>query len=305
MLPLENEADLQRLIDAGVSEYLHLELKAGDALTTSVDDRRELSKDVSALANADGGQIIYGLDENKNGPIQWWPVQDAKVTVEWIENVIHQLVRPKIEGIRVRSVQRTSGDRIFVIDIPAASSFGPHQAWDHKYYRRHERKAAPMEDYEVRAAMRRRIEPELDLTTAWGFVHAHEINGGPQVYVDASVNNHSPEPAIYSATTFFADHRIQALPNKDFAADYSIAHPAGPTIHGHTIELAAPRHFPIFRERSARLPRMAWAIPGHLNEYNALAFAYRVVAPGYQKTKFLRVELRSNGPRVTEVLLEP
>jgi hypothetical protein len=51
-----------------------------------------------------------------------------------------------------------TGNVAYVLDVPQAKSRGPHQGPEHKYYKRHNFKAEPMEDYEVRDLMRRGIE---------------------------------------------------------------------------------------------------------------------------------------------------
>ena len=64
MLDLDSLAKLQSLHTNGVPESLHLEYKASQAIQNS-DARNEVSKDISAMANADGGQLIYGMTENR------------------------------------------------------------------------------------------------------------------------------------------------------------------------------------------------------------------------------------------------
>lgn len=51
-----------------------------------------------------------------------------------------------------------TGNVAYVLDIPQAKSRSPHQGPEHKYYKRYNFKADPMEDYEVRDLMRRGIE---------------------------------------------------------------------------------------------------------------------------------------------------
>jgi len=55
------ETDLLQLIESGSQESLVLEYKASAALGKSDDQKNEISKDVSALANSAGGTIVYGI----------------------------------------------------------------------------------------------------------------------------------------------------------------------------------------------------------------------------------------------------
>ena len=52
---------IQRLIDNSVCEDSHIEYKA-ELKFRSDDDKKELLADVSAFANAGGGNVIYGVE---------------------------------------------------------------------------------------------------------------------------------------------------------------------------------------------------------------------------------------------------
>ena len=57
--------DLKRLVEEGIEESLTLDYKASAALTRESSAVNELCKDVSAFANSAGGQIVYGVEEEK------------------------------------------------------------------------------------------------------------------------------------------------------------------------------------------------------------------------------------------------
>ena len=59
-------ADLERLVQNGVAEGRTLEYKEELPGGTD-DDRREFLGDVSAFANASGGDLIYGAEELPSG----------------------------------------------------------------------------------------------------------------------------------------------------------------------------------------------------------------------------------------------
>lgn len=58
------EDDLLTIVAEQLNEDQHLEFKAIAALLNE-NERTELSRDVSSIANADGGTIIYGVTETK------------------------------------------------------------------------------------------------------------------------------------------------------------------------------------------------------------------------------------------------
>jgi len=59
-----SEQNLQDLVSAGVPENRRLEYKR-DTYGRSADSRREFLKDISALANAQGGHLILGVSDQK------------------------------------------------------------------------------------------------------------------------------------------------------------------------------------------------------------------------------------------------
>ena len=63
----ENKSDILEMISLQIQENLHLDYKASAALSHS--KRDEISKDVSAFANSDGGLIIYGVTEEGHLPL--------------------------------------------------------------------------------------------------------------------------------------------------------------------------------------------------------------------------------------------
>lgn len=56
-------SDLEQLISNEIEENLHLDYKSAGALSKIDKKKDEITKDVSALANSDGGIIVYGINE--------------------------------------------------------------------------------------------------------------------------------------------------------------------------------------------------------------------------------------------------
>ena len=159
-----------------------LDYKASPSLTKDNKARDELCKDVSAFANSAGGQIIYGIEERDRKPVK--VDQGSDVTREWIEQVIDSNVQPRIEGLLITPVPVGNGRHAYVLTIPQASGRAPHQAPDHKYYKRQNFQSVPMEDYEIRDAFRRATTPDLYVELSFAmelianiqFAHRSEIS---------------------------------------------------------------------------------------------------------------------------------
>jgi hypothetical protein len=143
----ETIEDIQRLIDDGIQESLHLDYKDGRGLTKK--SRDEVVKDVTAFANADGGVIVYGVEEDGHLPIRIdGGVNDSDMNREWLDQIIAANVTPTIEGIKIRQIPHTENRSLYVVEIPK-SYRGPHQSSDKKYYKRYNFRSSPMDHYEI------------------------------------------------------------------------------------------------------------------------------------------------------------
>lgn len=166
MQPLRTKADLEALISDKIEESSQLEYKAAASLGRSDGRKREITKDVSSLANASGGTIIFGISEvtpkdSPSLPEKIDPVDAKEYTKEWLDQIIGQ-IRPRIPGLEIAAVHVGPNDKdyVYVVDVPQGST--AHQALDCKYYARRIFEATPMVDYEVRDVMQRTVHPTVD-----------------------------------------------------------------------------------------------------------------------------------------------
>jgi predicted HTH transcriptional regulator len=123
-------AEIQTLIDTQVQESLHLDYKDSRALGR--DKASEIAKDVSAFANADGGTIIYGVTETNHVPVEIDDgVDHHRLSHEWLEQIIRSNITPRIEGLRIAPIRRSTDKSIYAVHIPK-SYRGPHQEMNSK-----------------------------------------------------------------------------------------------------------------------------------------------------------------------------
>lgn len=214
MIDLRTKADLQRLVEEGLEESLTLDYKASPSLSRDGKAPDELCKDVTALANSAGGQLVYGVEEDKftKKPSRVDDgVADPKVTREWIEQILNSRVQPRMNGVTTSRIDMGNGQFGYVIYIPQTQT-GPHQAPDGKYYKRFDLQSAPMHDYEIRDIMRRSTTP--DLFTELSFdgrekTHMPSITQGARhsdtVMLHCVVLNRSNTPAYHVVVDFFVD----------------------------------------------------------------------------------------------------
>lgn len=147
-------SDIHKLIQDQVQEGTYLEYKDSRALDPG--KKEEISKDVSAFANSDGGILIYGVAEDNNLPTGTDKGIDHQAfDRERLEQIILHNITPRIDGILIVAIPLSSQRSIYVVKIPR-SARGPHQAGDRKYYKRFNFIATAMADYEINDVRNRR-----------------------------------------------------------------------------------------------------------------------------------------------------
>lgn len=169
MLDITTISDVLALISGGVEESTILEYKSN--IDTSNDSwKKEMAKDVSALANANGGMIIYGVKEFDDPhkrflPEKLTPIDASKISKETIIQVINSNVSPKIQNIDITCIvvdPVIPNEVVYVVKIPQSST--AHQNLKTKqYHKRYGTTVAAMEDYEIRDVMNRRVHPDITL----------------------------------------------------------------------------------------------------------------------------------------------
>jgi len=159
--------DIEDFISRKIEENLNLDYKNIHAFN----DFDELSKDVSAFANSEGGILILGISEEIIGrgknlkivpkDIIWG---DEFFSKEQLEDNLIGKIRPRIIGLHIYPIREGNGSLrvIFLIDIPQSDN-PPHMASDNRYYRRMNFRRVLMEHYEISDLFGRRRKPFLYL----------------------------------------------------------------------------------------------------------------------------------------------
>jgi len=121
------ENDLNELIAAQVPEGLQIDYKR-DLYGNSDEDKRELLKDVSGFANAFGGHLIIGIEEQNGLPIAKPGISNIDQDAEKcrLEQIVRSGIEPRIQGIRIGAVPLADGAYCFVLRIPRSWS-PPHR----------------------------------------------------------------------------------------------------------------------------------------------------------------------------------
>ncbi len=158
------KAHLDYLIRSQAEESIHIEFKAGQALGNTDNKKKEISKDVSGMANSDGGIIIYGISERDHKAAGYAFVDGNVFSKEWLEQVINSKIKRRIPEltIDVVRVQNKISQSVYIVRIPRSTE-APHMASDGRYYKRFNFESVQMAEYEVRDLFNRVSQTQLKL----------------------------------------------------------------------------------------------------------------------------------------------
>jgi hypothetical protein len=247
MLAIRTYEDLDRLIKDGVMESLTLDYKQSLDLQKDPKKKDKLCVEVTSFANSAGGQLVYGMKEDKHYPTEI--DEGAEVSKEWIEQVIDSNVQPRIEGLVIHPIKLTQGWG-YCIDIPQATSRAPHQAPDKRYYKRQNFQSVPMEDYEIKDVLKRATTPNLDIERSFEGGSTNTTMNFPvdreteTVFLKIRIINHSSQPAYHVFSEVLID---TCLPSAFTTHTYpSAGQQENMRIHRHVIN--SPPNVPIFKE---------------------------------------------------------
>lgn len=158
------EKDILDLIENEIEESIYLDFKAGDALGKSDNKRKEISKDVSAFANSDGGVIIYGLNEKNHKAHSLSYINGNEFTKEWLEQIISSSVQRKISDLKIVPIRFENNieKTVYIVKIPKSFET-PHMCKDNRFYRRYNFESVQMEEYEIRELYNRKSTAKLQV----------------------------------------------------------------------------------------------------------------------------------------------
>jgi hypothetical protein len=166
-LPDLKEQDLVLLVANGVSEGRSLEFKR-DLPGGTDDEKKEFLADVSSFANAQGGDLIFGI-EDTSGVAAALPgiiVSDIDAAILRLESVLRDGTEPRVAA-RMQWVPFASGGGALVLRVPASLA-APHRIRfksSSKFWNRNSRGKYEMDVQELRHAFTQSEEMPQRLRT--------------------------------------------------------------------------------------------------------------------------------------------
>lgn len=149
------EEDLQQLVHQQVSEGRSLEFKR-ELPGGSEADVKEFLADVTSLANAQGGDLVFGVDESGGMATGIAPISvtDPDAAILRLENILRDGVEPRLAGVRSAWIPFAAGGGTVILRVPASLA-APHRIKfknSGRFYTRNSRGKYEMDTHELRAA---------------------------------------------------------------------------------------------------------------------------------------------------------
>jgi predicted HTH transcriptional regulator len=162
--PLEqiSKEDIESLVSAKVSERRTLDYKQ-QLPGGSSEDKREFLYDVSSLANALGGDLVFGIEDERDAggkatglpsAANGVPCSNVSDEIARLENLTRDGIEPRIQAIQCKIVEGFPSGPVIVMRVPK-SLLGPHMVvfgGMARFYSRNSTGKYPMDIGEIRSA---------------------------------------------------------------------------------------------------------------------------------------------------------
>lgn len=128
-----NKDDISDLVQGEFPESINLEYKEQTYENTD-NAKKELSKDISAFANTNGGNLIIGIKEKKGIPIKVCGMKNIEIDNEILrlDQIIRSGIEPPLVGVKINPVQIENDNNVIVIRVPQSWSI-PHRVSKDKH----------------------------------------------------------------------------------------------------------------------------------------------------------------------------
>lgn len=170
---------VNNLISTQAEENLGLEFKSAESLDFSnpkiaEENKIELSRDISAMANSSGGIIVYGIREHNHVAKSKSFIDGSIVTKERIEQIIQSRISRPVSNLEIIPIRENKNfaKTIYIVVIPESDDL-PHMASDGVYYKRNNFNRIRAEEYEIRRDYLKFKKSVLDID----FPLINDLNG--------------------------------------------------------------------------------------------------------------------------------
>lgn len=150
-----NEADFTSLVSSRVSEGRSIEFKR-ELPGGSDADIKEFLADVTSLANAQGGDLVFGIEEVEGiaNKVAGMAASDVDAAILRLENLLRDGIEPRLSGVRMKWVELPANRGGLIVRVPASLA-SPHRIRfknSGRFYNRNSRGKYEMDTHELRVA---------------------------------------------------------------------------------------------------------------------------------------------------------
>src|ERR1051325_1516703 len=145
------EADLQQLVALAVPEGKALEYKLALPKADPT-DKKEFLADVTSIANASGGLLLFGVREDKGIAVEicGLKIGDPDQELLRLNNMLQSGVEPRVPAVEMQSISLANGNSVIGIRVPR-SWLGPHMIKDTgRFFARSSNGKYPLDVVEIR-----------------------------------------------------------------------------------------------------------------------------------------------------------
>jgi hypothetical protein len=142
------EQQLNSLVSLRIKESPNLEYKS-ELNIASDTEKRELCKDLSALANSQGGYILFGIKEANGDPSSIDGIQYDDTIGTRLRQVITTGISPRMQKIRDKLVLLENGNKVLILKIEPDGYLHQVKYGDNRYHRREGTITITMESADV------------------------------------------------------------------------------------------------------------------------------------------------------------
>jgi hypothetical protein len=149
-------ADLEALVKESVPEDVTLEYKQ-EMYPPSDSGRKEMLRDITAMANARGGYLLIGLREKDNVAVELVGIGDSETAAERLLSSALSGIEDRINGLTAKPITIEAGRSVLAVAVPASTRV-PHMVTfqgENRFWIRHGAQKMPMTVEELRQACSR------------------------------------------------------------------------------------------------------------------------------------------------------
>lgn len=136
-IPLHEIAEnhLQSLVLLHVPESVHIEYKIELKMNTDK-EKRELCKDISALANSQGGYLVFGIAETNGIPTSIPGIQFDEAAKQQLFQILTSGISQRVQNLFDREVPLCNGLKVLILKIEPDGHLHQVKYNDNRYYKR-------------------------------------------------------------------------------------------------------------------------------------------------------------------------